>query len=445
MKSYPRVLVISHNVFSEQSGMGKTLANLLSCVPEENLAQMYFHAEIPTIHVCENYLRITDGDVLRSLLSRRTTPRIYGKRDIAERTSRARTDRGILEKIYQFSRRRTPLIYFLRNLMWTLGKWESPALWDWVHRFSPDVIFFASGDYAFAYQIACRVAEKCGIPIVLWCCDDFYFSQRHAKSQLGRWNHKNLMKWLRRVSKSTASVIVISDKMAREYKAIFRQPISVVRIAAPPETGLPASNSRTGIVYAGSLGVNRVVPLTQLGRVLRAAGIPGYEQIDVYSHDNHERTLAQLTRENGIRFHGAVSADQMTAILGHAKFLLHVEAFDEDAKARTRYSLSTKIGESLCSGACIIAFGPADISSMEYLAENRAAVFLRSADELPGAIQKLNEEASSYSQYVTNARRLANQCHNKALNDAEIVRLLRQAAGETQSNNQIREDIESTT
>lgn len=39
--------------------------------------------------------------------------------------------------------------------------------------FSPDVIFFAAGDYAFPYRIALRLSALLHIPIVMWCADDF--------------------------------------------------------------------------------------------------------------------------------------------------------------------------------------------------------------------------------------------------------------------------------
>ena len=57
--------------------------------------------------------------------------------------------------------------------MWKMGKWNSKTLKAWLKDFSPDFIFFASGDYAFSYRIAYSVSLQLQIPIVLWCFDDF--------------------------------------------------------------------------------------------------------------------------------------------------------------------------------------------------------------------------------------------------------------------------------
>ena len=51
----PRVLVVSHNVFSSSGNMGKTMMHMLAGIPPDNLAQLYFHQEIPTRRCCLHY------------------------------------------------------------------------------------------------------------------------------------------------------------------------------------------------------------------------------------------------------------------------------------------------------------------------------------------------------------------------------------------------------
>lgn len=424
MKKAPRILVISHNVFSQSTAMGKTLSSMLSCVPPENLAQLYFHSEVPTVDVCKNYLRIRDQDVLRAIVTRHAKCAIFGEKDIQHDAVNPRTDKGTAAKIYQFSRKRTPWIYNLRNLMWKMGKWNSKTLKAWLKDFSPDLIFFASGDYAFSYRIAYSISLQLQIPIVLWCCDDFYLSKRYANTIGGRYYHHNLMKWVERLSGRTRSVVVISEQMKRDYSHIFNQPINVVRISAPENRMAKPLAERRGIVFAGGLGVNRIYPLVELGRQLRTAKLPGYEYIDVYSNEKNPKVLEQLTEENGIRFHGGAAAGHIPTILGEAKFALHVEAFDDNTKERTRYSLSTKIAEMLRSRTCIIAYGPSDIASIEYLAENKAALILGAPQEITEGITALDTGPQIYEEIINNAERLAQKNHSKDRNDALMSEIL---------------------
>lgn len=426
-KKKPKVLVISHNIFSESTGMGKTLASMLACIPPDRMAQLYFHSEVPTIGVCKNYFRITDVDMVKSLFSRHAKYHIFDDKDIRCGLKSSRTDKGMLSKIYQFSRKRTPMIYNFRNLLWRMGKWDSKALEKWICDFSPDVIFFASGDYVFSYRIVQKLAERYKLPIVIWCCDDYYISRRNRDSIGGNYCYKKLMKAVHHLSSQIASVVVISEKMKQDYTRIFRQTIDVIRISAEENPYGVTQSMRSRMVYAGSLGVNRIIPLVELGRVIKKSQIEGYEQIDVYSGEQNEHILELLTEENGICFHGKASQEEVTEIIGHARYVLHLEAFDENSKSRTRYSLSTKIGEYLQSGACILAYGPEDISSMEYLAEHQAAVCIKDACELNAVVRNLNQKEESYQYYVDNAKKLACKCHNKEMNDKTMLKILQDA------------------
>ena len=67
----PRVLVISHNVFSTGNNMGRSLAGLFSGWDPDRLSQLYFCPEEPQLSLCRRYFRVTDVDVLRAFWTRR--------------------------------------------------------------------------------------------------------------------------------------------------------------------------------------------------------------------------------------------------------------------------------------------------------------------------------------------------------------------------------------
>lgn len=424
MENCPRVLVISHNVFSRSGNMGRTMADLLSCVPPENLAQLYFHSEVPTMDVCGRYFRVTDKNVLRSVVTRKPGYRVYGREDIQPDRASSRTDSGVTAQVYQFSRRRTPLIYLARNTMWKMGKWNSPELEAWIREFDPEVIFFASGDYVFPYRIVCDLADRLEIPVVMWCCDDYYIGEKNSSSPLYPYTRRHLMKWARRAAERSKCIVTICDKMRADYGRLFKKRAEVIRISAKPNPHVVPGAERRGIVYAGNLGLNRMEPLLELAKEAKEAGIPGYDRIDVYSGERDPEKLAKLTEENGIHFHGAVPNEELVQILGRAKYLLHVEAFDENSRIRTRYSLSTKIGESLQSGAVTLCYAPADIASVEYLRQHDAACILDRASQLPQVLRELNENPEHYDAMVARAAELAEKCHNKEANDRKMREIL---------------------
>lgn len=67
---YPRILIVSVNPLSTTSNNGKTIASFFESYPKEKLAQLYFHREIPTSNVCQNYYKISDEDMINNFLER---------------------------------------------------------------------------------------------------------------------------------------------------------------------------------------------------------------------------------------------------------------------------------------------------------------------------------------------------------------------------------------
>ena len=423
----PRVLVVSHNVFSSSGNMGKTMMHMLAGIPPDNLAQLYFHQEIPTRRCCLRYFRITDSNILHSLISRKTEYRAFKESDIDESVAQSRNDTGKLAKIYQFSRRRTPLIYFLRDTMWRFGKWKTQALLEWVQAFTPDVIFLAAGDYAFPYRIAIWLSDLLHIPIVMWCADDFYIEPLNHGPFLRRIQCRRLVKLARKVIHRGRTVVTISDMMQRDYARLFQIPTKTIRISSAINHYSLPTDSRSGVVYVGNLGINRIVSLAELGRALKASAITGFETINVYSGERKSSILQQINKENGLTYCGCISEQEVERILGTSKFIIFAEAFDNNSIRRTKYSLSTKIAESLRSGACILAYGPSEIASIDYLRQYHAAYILEKAEELPNAIRHLCEKANEYSHYTRSAQSLAERFHSAEVNEERLRDILAEA------------------
>lgn len=416
-RDIPRVLVISHNVMGGSTGMGKTLENMLSVLPNDHVAQLFFHSEVPTQNVCDGYYRITDLDMLLSLGGKNTTGSIFGPSDVVNRRS-SRVDTGAVAKVYQFGRQRTSLIYVLRNLLWRLGRWYTPELDNWLRSFAPDVIFFAAGDYSFAYTIVYTVSEKLGIPVVMWCADDYYLGHS-LKGAV----HRNLMHWVKRLDEKLAAVIAISDKMAKDYASIFHQPIYVMHIAAADNPYALPFDQRKGLTYVGSLGVGRLKPLLELAREAYRSGVKGYDYIDVYTGDMNEKTLDALRSTPGIHYRGQIDSDEVLRVIGSSRFVIHVESFDPHYIERTRYSLSTKIGDYLASGACLIAFGPSDIASIEYLAENAVGFVLIDPSDLYYFLRD-DSCGTIIGQRIERSQSLARRFHSANSNREMLLELL---------------------
>lgn len=407
-----KVLVITHNVFSKTSNMGKTLLSYFEKWGTENVAQFYIHSEVPTDDsCCVNYYRVTDKEMVKSIFTRRSGSR-FEKSDIQTDRVSSRTDEGLSAAIYQKARKRTPFIYFARNLIWRLGRWNTKKLRKWIDEFNPDAVFFASGDYAFMYIVARKIAKMKNIPLYVCCMDDYYINNKNESRFGGRSTHKAFMRQVKKTVSASAGMFTICEKMKEDYSKMFGVPCHTLHTAASFEGPLSCENKTGAISYIGNVGCNRHKQLISLGRALKSieTEIP-HSYIDVYSAEKRPEILKDLTPENGINFHGEISSDEVKNVMAESMFLIHTESFDEESRKAVAYSVSTKIADSLASGTCLIACGPEEIASIKYLADNRAAFCIFDDHDLSDRLKEIINDKKQYDEIVDNARALSIKNH----------------------------------
>lgn len=423
-----KVLVVSHNVFCPTSSMGKTLKSYFQGWEAQEIAQLFIHGELPTDPICVNYYRMTDKEILKSILTRKSG-RVYGKEDIKDSPREETAAHGTTQRLYQKGRKRTPAIYMARNLWWTLGAWKTKKLLRWVDDFSPDVVFFASGDYAFMYKIALALAKYKKIPLIVSCMDDYYFYNKNEGKFAGKFVHRQFMKQVNKVMDYADCVFTICEKMTKDYAARFQKPCYT--LATPTSLQEPLHYEKTNAIsYAGNLGYRRNEQLISIGRALKKLNCPGKpEYIDVYSTENRPEILKDLTEENGIRFHGSVSGEEVLQIMGKSLAVIHTESFGELQRKSVAYSVSTKIADALASGTCIFAYGPGEIASIKYLAEETAALCVTDPEELERGLEKLLTDPQLRSSTIQNALALAERNHNSQRNCGMIKTVLERACG----------------
>jgi glycosyltransferase involved in cell wall biosynthesis len=424
-----KILVVSHNVFSKTSNVGKTLAAYFRGIDCKDIAQFYIHSEIPTDEICENYYRITDKDAIKSVLTRKSGS-IFGKSDIKTDAADSRTDTGGTAKLYQKGRSRSPFIYFARNTWWSMGKWNTKKLRAWLDEFSPDIVFFASGDYAFMYKIALKIARMRKIPLVVSCMDDYYFYNKNEDRFCGKLVHRRFMKQVKKTMSYASCFYPICEKMGKDYGELFGKPYHT--LSTPSTFSGPLKREKdNSISYIGNLGYMRADQLVRLGRALKAVEAGGKPDfIDVYSGETDPERLSGLTEENGIRFHGSITADEVLEVMGRSMAVIHTESFNAQTRKTVAYSVSTKIADSLASGTPLIAYGPAEVASVEYLIENKAALCITENDDPSEALREFIQSPELRERIVESALALAQKNHDPEKNRRMLLDTMTEAVRE---------------
>lgn len=422
-----RVLVISHNVFSETNNMGKTLLSYFKDFSPEEVAEFYIQDKLPqNATVANRYFRVTDKDALKSVFGKRVGTSFCITQSSPEITPNSQ---GLSESIRQFGRKRSASAFFMRNTVWSLSHWKTKRLRNWISEFNPDVLFFMSGDYTFMYKIALTIQRWTQKPLVVCCVDDYYLHNRNEKSFFGRILHRSFMRTVKQVMEKSYSILTISDSMGKDYHQLFNKPCYTLHTSAVKNAS-ECNNTGRQVAYFGNLGFRRFEQLVAIGKAIKNIGIDGINCIDVYSSEKNLNNLVGLSEQNGVRFHGEISASEVSVKMKECMAVIHTESFDPEIQKIIKYSVSTKIADSLMNGPCIIAYGPENVASFDYLISNDAAYPILKACDLNKGLQEILTDSNRRKKIVSNARKLAEANHNGEVNSQRFRKWLQMAIDE---------------
>lgn len=419
---YPRVLIISHNALSMTNNMGKTLVSYFRSFPKDHLAQLYFHEGVPHSNICSNYYSFSDKDALKSVINRFCRGTIY--RDIEFDESSSSIITGAL---YTAGKTKNPIVSYARDFIWRISHWKNKQMINWIREFSPEVIFYASGDYCFSYRIARYLSNLLNLPLVTCCFDDFYLYCAYENKIFGKAYYNHFLKVAKNTIYKSEKLFTVNDLMSKEYEKFFGKKSSVLYTAANISETETQYESKHSINYIGGLALNRQIPIVEIGRLMKS-GIDGLEDhINVYSAESRKEILDVLVESNGIKYKGSIGPIEVRKVIEDSLAVIHVESFDNNNRSRTRLSLSTKIAESLGSGTILIAYGPSELASMQYLRENNVAIVADNITDLKKKICETLIQEDKYNEMVERALNLARKNHSSEAIQKTVVLGLNEA------------------
>ena len=382
--AYPKILVISNNPFSKTSNNGKTLASFFKEYPSENIAQLYFSSEIPNEDSYKNYFRISDIQVLKSMVTFASAgSKVHvdiNKKSFRYGEASAKSITNYIKKS-DFSR-------LSRELMWKSKKWKSNEITYWLNDFSPDIVFFCAGDTGFAYDIVSYVLDRTGAKLITYITDDYVLPRRTA-SILWRLRRNIIFKKMNRTISRSNLFITISEQMRKTYKELFKKD-SIVALNMTESMKIDnfisenQNYNNIKLIYTGGLHFKRYETLSLLANAINkynknSSGKKAF--LSIYSTGMlSDKVLNRLNIKGASEFLGGLDSKELKIKLNEADIPVHVESFDLKSIESTRLSISTKIPEYLSLGKPILAIGPEEVASMKYIAD--CAFCINSADNI---------------------------------------------------------------
>lgn len=416
---------MSHNPITDYNSMGKTFLGLFFAFSEDELCQFYVYPTLPNIKVCESYYRMTDREALRSIVHRGRAGRKISDGEIKHENTLYEDENA--SKMYRCKSSHKELKILVRDAIWKMSAWKNPHLAAWLAEEKPDVIFAAPGASGFFYRLILRVAEMCGIPVVTYVCDDFYFSSQSKRGSVGRFYARYIRRKIETLMRASRHVVTISDELARDYEAAFGCACTVISTGANLKNASAACcGDGKFISYFGNLQLGRYRSLAEVARAVDAYNAAHGDRVtlNIYTADTSPQVTAAFERTACVRFCGFLSSDKMGEEMKKASILLHVESFEEENRERVKYSVSTKIADSLASGICLFAYGPEGISSIEYLRRNACASVAVNREELTDKLSECLEKPEVRAENASKALQIAARNHDSGRQSERLKSIL---------------------
>lgn len=360
-----RILVIASNAFSKTQNNGKTIASLLNFADKECIAQLYFGSnEEPDLDICDNYFRITKGDVIKSIFNLSFSTHNSHRNTLLLNKS---TDKGFLKSYKNHAK---TLACFI-ELIWKFRTWKTKELFNWIELFKPNIIFAVLGNEIFVHNITNIISKKFNIPFVAYFTDD-YFINDYSNNLLQKTHHKLVKRQFYRTMRTSSHVYVIGESMKQDYESIFKIDIGILANAINFKTINPypkIESDKIVISFIGGLHLQRwksIVDFAKLTKLIASKNKLKIE-IQVFSTLSPEENILKVFNQYKIMYLGYLNPDEVSIQIAKSNFLLHVESFEKVYRLYTKYSVSTKIPEYLSSKKPLIAYGPNEVASIKLI------------------------------------------------------------------------------
>lgn len=394
-----KILVISNRCFSFTDNNGKTLLSLFENIPSDNVSQLFFYGNTPTISGYE-YFQISDRDILNGLFNKRKR----GRR-VQAKNNTFIEDVTLTNKYHV---KRTALLLWLRYFLWK-NSWISPQLIKWLNEIKPEDIFFMAGDSLYAYEVCSWIKENYGCRLYTYVTDD-YILKREKENVFEKSYRKKVLNALKKAVNSSECFFTICERMRNTYNRILSRDSSILynrceSLYDCDISSISESNEEIVFLYAGSIYYGRDSVLIELCNVLDRInkennGKTKRAVLHVYCNQNPGKDFINELEKGKVGIYkGSVDKNELKSRLNLCNYPVFVESFEKEQIEKVKLSFSTKIPEYLSLRKTILAIGPKGIGSMDCL--EKSAVCVNNPKDLYNVLSELiigTDFASSYAE-----------------------------------------------
>lgn len=134
-------------------------------------------------------------------------------------------------------------------------------------------------------------------------------------------------------------------------------------------------------------------------------------EFNVYSDEKDKEIIEKLKNNKNINYKGYIDSKNIKNIMQNSDILLHIESFNPINIEMIKYSISTKIPDSLASGRILLIYAPKEIACTKYIEENEVGIVANNQEKLQQEILRILDGKIDIEDILKKAQELVENRH----------------------------------
>lgn len=410
-----KVLVLTLNAWDDTGSTGNTISNLFKDPEDIEFANIYCRNEQVNNSLCHRYFKITESQILNNLCHKDRC----GENQIIDNYTKTDTQNNDLlsnNNMGNFLRKYRPTsLLFLRELIWLLPVWKNKRLDKFLQEFNADVVYMHGHTNLYMHRLMKYCAKKSNAKIVMFYGDDMY--GRKGYMPLTYLYESLYRSRLRRSIGLSSLLFGGSLKLCDEYKEIFGKDFYPMfkECDLKGVLGQITFSKPYKIVYAGNLLFGREKAIKELAQRIQTINQQYGSiqfQLHIYSNTAPEQaTLLIINDGSNCIYWGRKPYSEVCQVLNNSEFSLFLESFDKSNIRKTRLSFSTKIIDCMQSDSALLAIGPKELASMDYIIKNKLGFVATSEAGIEEVLRYIIDNPDEIGESVNRKYHFARENH----------------------------------
>ncbi|WP_455585740.1 hypothetical protein [Bacteroides sp.] len=400
--------------------------DIFRCWDPDKVALIYTRADLPDTPVCNRYFQISESSIIKSVLKPwMKIGRVVENTHVVKQAD-VDAEHARYTKAHKKSSNLLPL---LREVVWKIGRWKTPALKRFVQDFAPDIIFVPIYPVAYMGRIQQYIIKLTGKPTACYLADDNY-SYDSCEGVL-QYIHRF---WLRQqagpIARNCKQMFVIVEKEKEDTDTRFGTN-SVILTKCIDFTGRSyqhkTPNKPLKFVYTGSMIIGRDKTLALVADAINAVNTKLGEtkaEMYIYSQTEPNDEIRKRIDNGASHFCGRVSREEVLRVQQESDVVIFAEALEGKEANVAKLSFSTKITDYISNGKCVLAIGKNYIAPIDYFNRNDSAIIANTKEQICEQVERIVNHPELIDEYGEKAFYCAVRNHEKGMMNKRFIDIM---------------------